>query len=394
MGVLLLPCLASAATEDDPLFVNDEIIEVDPRFPPRTYPPGHVLDNTVPWLTQVVAFDPNHEFTPEEQAKVIESELILNDARRSPLDSDDGMALLMINQGTIPEALTRTPLRLDMLIPPVDPGQEEINICPRSQQYIVNSAYSTGDRFGNDLFGAAYNIAAHLRVERVLGGTKFDSRAEGVVSATAFSARRDIVRAYAYLTTTPTTGNGEAAIFLMGNAAWSQNFASQRSHTKKIDRHFFRSQKVFMVGPVPVRVTASLDGHASMNVTANWGTLGSSLSATPKGAVDANASAGVDVGIAAMGISGNLRLIEVSFPVTSQITVNNFNQLPWGIKVNREIKTLNGRISLYAIVRFIFFSKRWDLTIASWSGFTSSTNLFTANGTPSLSTATVSLLEP
>lgn len=396
LGALILPCMASATAEDGPLFVNNEITAVDPRFPAVTYPPGYVLDDTVPWKTQVIQFDPNRTFTPEEKAKIIESELQLTGGSRSELDSIDGLEELEINQGTIPDISTPAAQILDDMFGPtslLDLSREGINICPLNQQYILNREESRSSSFGNNVFGAEYLMRSYLKVRNVPLGKEFNSLAEASMHARAFGVRMEVIRAIATWNTSPTTAGGSAEIRVMGAVAWSASLEAARTRAYSLNRHFFRSEKVFMVGPVPIRVTASISGQAGLEVTGTGGGNGIALNATPKGSVNATASAGVSVIIASFGISGELRLIDVSFPATTTATVSS-NQLQWGLKFDRRIATLNGRISLYATVRFIFFRQRWDLTIASWDGWSRNETLVNVSSTLPLTTATASLSEP
>lgn len=390
LGALILPCLATATFQDKPLYVNDRVLGVDSRFPPKVFPPDHVLDDTVPWKSQIKEFDPEREYTPEQQAKIIEDEIALTGAKRLPV-VPGGMVELEIDQGLVPEALSRVPLSLDMLYPfsSLDVASEEINICPFNQQIIIDRQYSKTYSMGNDLFGAACGISASLKAKTVLGGVEMESQADGFVEATVFGAKREVVRASAYVKSTPTNVSGSANLFIMGGVAWSKDISTVKSFTSyKQERHFFQSRKTFMVGPVPISVTSSISGSALLKGEVSSGTNGISLAVAPEVSVGATASAGVDVWIVGFGIQGSLRLIEVSFPVGSSITVTA-NNLPYEFKVERKLATLSGEISLYAVVRFIFFKVRWDLTIARWSGWQQTETLYSVSGSPPRSLSAV-----
>jgi hypothetical protein len=390
--VLLLPGLALATSnvspadiDDDPFpFYPDEglPVQVEDRFPPVIYEPGHELNNTVPWKTPLIAFDPKRTYTPEEQRMIMDDEQRLTEATRQTVavPPPPGVAgdyteeyELGIDQTVPAPSPNPASLPLENFNPAslVEPGQQPgRNLTPANQR--LNQSFTPLEqRFGNDIFGAGYRMSTSITSHELSNGNSFDARADFTVYATAFSLKRDIFRATAAASSTPTSNTCNATIYVMGTNVWNRSGSTELTAERTPwSRNFFRAQRRFMVGPVPVRVEASITGEVGIVVSASAGYAGVALNATPRGVATASISAGVDAIVVGFGFGGSLTLISISTAYTHDIRLNPFvsNGLSWQFTVNRNINTIAGRIYLYAVVRFLWFRQRWELDIANWRG--------------------------
>lgn len=414
LGMLIFPGLAAATTDFSPADINDDPfplypdeglpVQVEDRFPPVIHPPGHVLNDTVPWKTEKVAFDPTRTYTPEERQLILDDEQRLTEATRQTVlvPPPPGVAgdyseeyELGINQAVPAPSHNPASLPLENFNPAslVEPGQQPgRNLTPANQ--LLNQSFTPLEqRFGNDVFGAGYRMTTSITSHQLSNGKSFDARADFTVYATAFSLKRDIFRATATASSTPTRNECSANLFVMGTNVWSRNGSTSiKDERTPWSRSFFRAQRRFMVGPVPVMVTASINGTVGIGVSASAGHAGVALDAIPNSVATASISAGVDAIVVGFGFGGSLTLINIYNTFTHTITLNPSGGLSWNFTVRRTINTISGRIYLYAVVRFLWFRQRWELEIANWRGFTHNNTLVNLRYPPSRSSVSAASL--
>jgi hypothetical protein len=369
---LVAPMMAFANT-----YTDSTPYQVEAKYPYVVYPSSFQMDNNYSWETPNYYFDPSVYYFAYEREMIVQDELAVTAGSLST--DSDGSAIININQGSIPEATQQN------VPPPVEQMPGNDGMTTQSGDY--NKSYSRTQRFGNNIFGAGYAINANITATNATATApkRVDAFAEGKVFATAFNREQEIVRGRAEVHGQEGGANsGNAALFAMGQQIWSTNLYKTFAPTP-IDwsRTFFSISKTFMVGPVPISVTASLAGGVKLTVTGEVGPTVARLTATPGGWSRATASASVNIIVASFGVSGNLTLINTSMPSKGELFWP-YCTLNWTLKSNLQLNTLSGYLDLFAKIKFLFFSKTWTVNIARWSGLTYNWELVNVNGTKDL----------
>lgn len=340
-------------TED---LTNSTTYVVDPaRYPEVVYPQGYVMNDTYPWDTTVVPFDPARIYTAAEQDSVVNSEAALLNNSPVYYDSVTGLRDVDYNQATIPEATQEDVVNS----PDIDEMADTASVFHR--------AYTRTERFGNSTFGAGYYLNAYITATTG-SPKKLEGLADGRVYGKAFGYERTVTRGRAYIRGQSGNSTGSMTLYAMGQAVWSRNLvASFSSNPVNWSRKFFSVKRWFTVGPVPVLVTARLNGGIKVDVYGSVGATVASMTLKPGGWAQINASASVNIVVAAVGVSSNLTLVNVTLPAVASLSWPSCT-LTWKLKADLSLKSMSGTVWVWAKLRFIFYTKTYKVTIASWGG--------------------------
>jgi hypothetical protein len=363
--------VSQVASAQVPTYVDPVIYQVDSTsFPTTSYPSGYQLNNNYEWES---SYPFTGSYSSTEQQFIINDELSRTGGVLST-DPVDGSRVITINQGIIPEA------NQDDVAPPTVVTND--NVAPSGTAPFTKSYYRS-ENLGNSVFGAGYIIDASMTATPATGTAekRVEAYADGKVYAVAFGAQKEIVRARADISGQLGGNNsGTARLYAMGQQVWSGNLYYSFEITPiNWSRTFFSVSKRFMVGPVPVSVSASVSGGLKLTVSGQIGPTVAKLNANAGGWANANASAGVDIVVAGVGVEGAVTLINVSLPATAELFWS-FYTLDWRLKADLNLNTLSGNLKLWVRVGFWFFKKTWTLTIASWAGVTRNWSLYNNSG--------------
>ncbi|SEU37126.1 hypothetical protein [Stigmatella erecta] len=377
MMTFAVPGLALAQTA--PHYTDPNTYQVEVMYPPAAYATGYVMNDSLPWESSY-PFVVGGYYTSTDQAAIINEEV---DATGGILSSEGGAPLININQGNIPEAVRPN-------VPPVVehfPSPDSMQV----QTPGYNKSYSRTQSFGNSMFGGGYAIdTAVTATDGTLAEAKtVEAFADGKVFGTAFNTQKELVRGRVDIKGQANGPNtSKAVLYAMGQQIWSSNL-SARFEPTPVDwsRTFFSISKTFMVGPVPISVKASLAGGVKLKVLGEINPTLAKLTAEPGGFSNVTASASVNIIVASFGVEGGLTLINAKMPTLGQLdwplcTVN------WQLSSKLNLNTLSGTLSLFAKIKFLFFSKKWTVTIARWNGLTYDWTLLGVNGTKDLGICT------
>jgi hypothetical protein len=371
---LLAATVPGLATAQD--YVDNTPYEVDStKYPYVIYPSSYEMNNDYPWETQLVPFDPNRSYTPAEQDTIVNDEALLTGGELY-YDFSDGTLDLDIAQATIPEATEESPSMTEF---GASGGLETKSIGKMSCSPLQKT-YSRTESFGNSLFGAGYSISSSLTETppTPTAARKLDAVQDGRVTATVFSHQQQIVRGYAYVSGQQGgANNGSAGLYAMGQQIWSTPLSQTFSQTPiNWSRTFYSVTKLFMVGPVPLLVKASIAGGVTYTLSGEVSPLIAKLVSAPGGFANIIASASVNIAVAAIGVTGTLSLLKVSVPATGELR----NTLYWKHAVDLDLSTLSGTLTAFATVRMVVFKKTWNVTIAQWNGLRRTLSLLRAEG--------------
>jgi hypothetical protein len=227
--------------------------------------------------------------------------------------------------------------------------------------------YAYEKKIGNSTFGTSFSASL-----TGTSGTSPRLEAAAALDVTIFGITQSLLDAYA-----AEYGSGSssstASLSILGQSV-SLNYEHEQT--------FFDESKTFMVGPVPVTISAGATGTLSLAVT-----TGTAIVFTPGIALDATLSAGLggdgDFVSASAGIRGTLNLIDISLPISMNAYQSGSTWM-YSVTGTLEISTLSGVLALYAeaSIDFGFFEVGVDYSydLFSWEGLSWSDQLFSKTG--------------
>lgn len=142
------------------------------------------------------------------------------------------------------------------------------------------------------------------------------------------------------------------------------------------ERTLVRATGDFMLGPVPVTVSASAVGSLGIDFNLAAGTAQVSATVEPYAEVDGVFSAGVGTSFASVGIEGELLLARVGIPGSATVVWQGGRAFQYNASLDLTLRTLDGSVSLYGQVA----GYKKSLEITSWDGLNWSWNLGSAQG--------------
>ncbi len=269
-----------------------------------------------------------------------------------------------------PDASTPLPMQ-DVVVDTPPPLSRGLN----GQSPLATLAQRYDHHFGNELFGSGYSGSAKFDFNSL--DRRMTVEAEAASYATVFAYKQSVARfvltgGASCTTSQPAAASVNAKTFILGSLVRDQSWdrTTSKSRVYSVSRNFFSAKRTFMVGPVPLGVTATITGEAGLDLGVSLTCpAGVKLEATPYTKLHVDASAGVNVVVASFGVQGSLNLINVSLPRTAAFEWDAARNCPKAMfSVNRTITTLDGTMGLFAQVKVLFFKKRWDVTLARWNG--------------------------
>jgi len=260
--------------------------------------------------------------------------------------------------------------------------------CPTTSAGPVgsfNKVWSKSNTYGNSTFGAGYSASLTLNATGASGtaNDRISAEAKGTANVTVLGATGGL-EGYAYGKIQNTTASDNMYLKVLGATVWSHTGAATMSTSPSWSRTLASASTLIWLGPVPVTLSAS--GSGTLGVQASFGYTGGALTANarPYGNLKATASAGVDLLVAAAGVSANLTLINASLPAQASLTLltaaDGKSQFGYNLDLDAALNTLSGNVQLWAKVWYIFGSKKWTTTVASWSGITATYPIVDVHG--------------
>jgi hypothetical protein len=232
---------------------------------------------------------------------------------------------------------------------------------------VMSYAYENSQ--GNSTFGVVMSTALtaeNLGIPEVLSTNGLD--------LTLFGNKTALLQATAYQTSSNSGASLETgSIEILGN---SMDYGVNVSYEKE----FWSKSKTFMVGVVPVAVTASATGTIGLSLSYN---TGGTLTLTPAADLSATVQAGVGVGSdeagASAGVRGSLTLISLGLPINLKI-FSSGGQWKFTVSGDLTLETLSGSLALYAEAYIKVWGLKvgasWSYKLFGWTGLSLTKNLF------------------
>ena len=255
--------------------------------------------------------------------------------------------------------------------------------CPTSTAAAVGNfskVWSKSANYGNSTFGSGYLGKFTMGAVAGLGANdKLSAEAYGKADVTVFGGTKGIeAKAYAQVQNTAFSYN--AYFKAAGSTLWSPSGTTNLTIAKSWSKTLVNASTLIWIGPVPVTLSAS--GKGTMGITGSLGYTAAALSATakPYGNLTASATAAINLVVASAGVTANLTLINAAVPAVASMKLLGSNQFQYTVDVDAQISSLSGNVQAWAKVWYVFGSKKWTTTIASWSGLTATYPIVDVHG--------------
>ncbi|NUM34459.1 MAG: hypothetical protein HUU50_07935 [Candidatus Brocadiae bacterium] len=259
--------------------------------------------------------------------------------------------------------------------------QEELNKEQETVREDGNASHSWRQKWGNSTFGAE----AYIEINNVGSKDTLSYSGAAGVKAMVFSKEFKIVELTSDCTAdtgvgegNSPTANGSTKVIFLNKVVYEKENPKLEYEWKEDDLTIFQFKKQFMVGPIPVNVTAILKGQYGFKFTAMAAVGGIVASAKPFGGIDFafEAAAGIS-GVLSVGVGGELRLIYLEIRAAASITLSSLSSFLVRGRISADLKSLSGKVYVYVELLF----KKWKLTIAEWKGIEKSWTLWDYNRT-------------
>jgi hypothetical protein len=286
---------------------------------------------------------------------------------------------------TLPDTLTKLPAyKPGATAQPFGYGTTDVltsvrqaEACPTTSSAAVGTytkVWQKSATYGNSTFGAGYLGKFTLGAVAGLGSNdKIYGEAIGKADVTVLGATGGI-EGKAYGQIRGSTASDNLYLKALGVTLWSHSGNANLTYNPSWSKTLASASTLIWLGPVPVTLSAS--GKGTIGLQSGFSYAGAQLVAyaKPYGNLTATASAGIDILVASAGVAASLTLINAAVPATASLkllsAVDGKSQFQYDVDVDAQVSSLSGNVSLWAKVWYLFGSKTWSTTVASWSGVT------------------------
>jgi hypothetical protein len=258
--------------------------------------------------------------------------------------------------------------------------------CPTGATPIANitRVWQKSATYGNTTFGSGYLARFTLGMQAASGSNdKLYAEALAKADVTVFGQSGGVEgRAYGQIQ--GTSASDTITFKVLGQTLWSHTGAGSFVYANSWAKTLVSAGTTIWVGPVPVSISGSASAGLALNASMGFANSRLAANVTPSGNVKATASAGVNLVVASAGVAANLNLIKASFPAVAALKLvpaaNGLGTIGYDVDVDASINSLSGNVELWAKVWYLFGSKKWTTSIASWSGITATYPIVDVHG--------------
>lgn len=163
--------------------------------------------------------------------------------------------------------------------------------------------------------------------------------------------------------------SASASLKVLGSTVWSAEKELYKEWTWDYDPLFKHTWR-FMVGPVPVSVTASISGQLRLYLGLELyeDGLGIAGNVTPGATLSGAVDACVDILIFKVGVEGSIEFIKVDMPFVPYVTYIPEVGIVIGLKIKLRLEALKGQISIIVEVNLFLKKKKWTFKLWDWDG--------------------------
>lgn len=237
-------------------------------------------------------------------------------------------------------------------------------------QFSVDGSYDKG--YGDQKkFRVGVDLAGELKADLIEKAASLE--AGGSVDMWIFNAKNTIFGisydGQAYLSGLNTGYESEMIIFnttVFEDEYWNAKF--EKTFEKSWEEERILAQARFTVGPVPVKVSAGIDGQVGFEFTIGYAlstlNAGGDLISTSFGGF---ANGGIDLLIASAGVTIDINLLDnvLSMDSSAGLALLDDGELDprieYSFELTDDIDIISGRFGLYADVRGVKWCKKWGI---------------------------------
>lgn len=233
-----------------------------------------------------------------------------------------------------------------------------------------SKVWSKSASYGNSTFGSGYLGKFTLGAVAGAGSNdKLSAEAFGKADVTIFGSTAGIEgKVYGHVH--GTTAYDNVYFKAVGTTLYSHTGTASLVLNKSWSKTLANASTLVWIGPVPVTLSASGAGTIGITGNLSYGSATLAAAAKPYGILNASASASINLVVASAGVTANLQLINAAVPATASLKFLTSNQFQYTVDVDSTVSSLSGNVQAWAKVWYVFGSKKWTTTIASWSGVT------------------------
>jgi hypothetical protein len=261
---------------------------------------------------------------------------------------------------------------------------------------VSASEWSKEASFGNDLLSAGYTVSASEEI----GFSNYQLNAEASAWGKAFGTKATIASAELEAGANHEEGRIYGKFEVLGKTVWeaSKSGSSTFSGTFPItQKEKTLGKATFMVGPIPVSLTAKMSVSSSIDY--EGGVVGSSTPTAygkivPKFDVAGSASLGVDVVVAAAGVTATVNFLDVELPCEAGVERTTGTSFKHYWDLNLELESLSGHIDAWVRIGPSWpswASKTYEEEIFKWTGFEKTYVIASGSRTKSLVMSTAAM---
>jgi hypothetical protein len=258
--------------------------------------------------------------------------------------------------------------------------------CPTGATPIANftKVWQKSANYGNSVFGSGYLAKFTLGMQGVSGSNdKIYGEALARANVTVFGATGGF-EGRAYGQVQGTAASDDIYLKVLGVSLWSHTGNANLTYANSWTKSLVSASTIIWVGPVPVSVSGGASAGLALNASLGFASSKLTANVTPSGNVKATASAGVNLVVASAGVTANLNLIKASVPMVAGLKLlpagSGLGTVGYDVDVDAVINSLSGNVQLWAKVWYLFGSKKWTTTIASWSGISATYPIVDVHG--------------
>jgi hypothetical protein len=134
----------------------------------------------------------------------------------------------------------------------------------------------------------------------------------------------------------------------------------------------------FAIGPIPCKARLGFRGSAGLEYGYDVALTAVGGFAGPFAKADAYVEAGVDIGVAGVGVEGDLVLLEDELTLRGDASLDFVDEpkVVLDLSASNDINALSGSFSVYAYIDLFFTSWRGEKKLWGWDGYKDHTDIF------------------
>jgi hypothetical protein len=242
---------------------------------------------------------------------------------------------------------------------------------------------------GNAWFGVYYRTASRSSTAPYLTTDRqYHGDTENAAGVTVFGYNLDVARAESSADARVSGYRRVAGRLLARNRYAQMITIGDRSTTTGglvslpaigTTQTFWQGSYGFTLGPVPVTISGSVTGSAGHLVAASTSASTAYVVGTPSAGLYARGSISASIGVAAIGVDGQITLVEGRLPNTAAMSLYGTNYTH-DLQSDIELTLLRGSIDAWVRVGFWRFKKTWRRNLVRMPGYSYTQTLYSAHG--------------